>query len=193
LAVPAALLTLSFVFAMLGKSFRSLAKWVFPSVDPRKLAGFVLVLLLAGCGGGNSKPSTSAGRLVSGPGFSFQAPEGGETGRTLRAVTIKRNGAIISVTVFRLAKPYTAAVRAKTIRELDATLKQLAAAEHGKLTQTEDMTVAGQRARAYTIERDGKPDERLVYVLRGRREYQLFCNDDRAVCDRVFATFRLAA
>ena len=36
-------------------------------------------------------------------------------------------------------------------------------------------------------------DERLVYVLRGKREYQLFCNAESSVCDRVFATFTLAA
>src|SRR5947209_2403686 len=184
LAVRAPLLTLSFVFAMLGKSFRSLAKEVFPRVDPRKLALLALVLALAGCGG--SSPSVASERLVSGPGYSFRAPQGGTASRTLRSVTIKDGGSTISVTLFRLAKPYTSALRAKTIRELDAALRRLAAAEQGKLAQPEDITVAGERARSYTIQRAGKPDERLVYVLRGKREYQLFCNAESSVCDRVF-------
>ena len=102
----------------------------------------------------------------------------------------------MSVTRFKLARPYKTALFPKVSGELDGVASRLARAEHAKLAKSETITLAGRRARAYTIDRGGR-EERIAFVLAGRREYQLFCRYDRgsraeAACSSLFSSFRLA-
>jgi hypothetical protein len=173
---------------MLGKSFRSLARVVLPRANARKLAALALVCALAGCGGGAAKP---AAKRVTGSGYSFQAPADWKVTRSFRAVAASSGGSTASVTVFRLSKPFKQSLWPATVRELDAQLEKLAATEKGKLVSAKTVTVAGLQAREYRIDRTDKPDEQLVYVLRGRREYQLYCNDADA-CSMLVESFTLA-
>jgi hypothetical protein len=176
---------------MLGKSFRSLAVVLVPRVNARKLAPVALAVLLAGCGGSGAKPAPAAKR-VGGPGFSFRAPADWRVKKTLRSAEARNGQAIVSVTVFRLVRPYRPALWPKVVPELDRVAKDLAARVKGSVQSSATQTVAGEKARVYTIARSGE-DERIAFVLRGRREYQLFCRGAGAACDELFASFRLSA
>jgi len=181
---------------MLESSFRSLAGGLLPRVDPRKLAVPALVLVLAGCGGGGAKQPPAAQRIVRGAGYSISVPPGWTVTRTGRSAQARDGESVVSVTTFKLARPYTDTLFAKVSGELDGVASRLAHAEGGKLTKSETVTLAGRRARAYTIDRRGR-QERIAFVLAGRREYQLFCRYERAsraeaACSSLFMSFRLA-
>jgi hypothetical protein len=175
---------------MLCKSFRSLAEGFFPRVNARKLAPLALAALLAGCGG--SGAGSEAGKRVAGDGFSFRAPSGWQVKRAARTVEARDGQALVSVTVFRLAKPYRPALWPKVVPELDKVAGQLAGRVHGTVASSETRTVAGRKARAYAITRSGE-DERIAFVLEGRREYQLYCRGAGSACDTLLETFTLAA
>src|SRR5438132_1675153 len=103
---------------MLGKSFRSLARVTLPRANARKLAPLVLAGALAGCGGSAGTP-TGAGKRVSADGFAFRAPADWRVKRTLASVAAQKGGALVSVTVFRLAKPYSSTMWETVVPELD--------------------------------------------------------------------------
>jgi hypothetical protein len=172
-----------------------LARTVLPRVDPRKLAVAALVGALAGCGGRNGTAPQSQ-RSLQGDGYSVSVPPGWKVNRSGRVTQARDGASLVSVTRFRLVRPYTAALFPKVSRELDGVASQLARAEHGKLAKSETITIAGRRARAYTIDRGGR-EERVAFVLAGRREFQLFCRYERgsraeAACSSLFSSFRLA-
>jgi hypothetical protein len=175
---------------MLGRSFRSLARLVFPRVDARKLAPFVLAVALAGCGG--SAKEQVAGKRVNGTGFSFEAPADWRVSRGFRTVEARAGDALVSVTVFRLARPYRPADWHTVVPELDRVAHQLATRAQGKVEDAETRPIAGRDARAYAISRSGA-DERIAFVLDGRREYQLFCRGAGDACDRLLDSFTLSA
>jgi hypothetical protein len=191
LTVPAASVTLSFVLAMLRKSFRLLAKPVLPLSNARKLALLVLALALAGCGGGGA-PKQATGKRVGLTGFSFEAPGGWRVTRTPTSVAARRGGAIVSVTTFRLARTYRPALWPAVVPELYRVAQKLAARGHGTVRAARTRAIAGRRARVYDIARGGT-DERIAFVLEGRREYQLYCRGVGAACDRLLNSFSLAA
>lgn len=101
------------------------------------------------------------------------------------------------MTIFRLGRPYRAALWPAVVPQLDRVAAQLAGELSGKLGAGTTLTVGGRRSRRYEIayERDGKQlVERIGFVLSGRREYQLLCRyeNEPAACDRLFRSFRLA-
>ena len=112
--------------------------------------------------------------------------------RTARAVEAHEGSALVSVTVFRLAKPYEPALWPKVVPELDRVAQQLAARVQGKVESSETRMIAARKARAYAISRSGE-DERIAFVLDGRREYQLYCRGAGSACDTLLETFTLAA
>jgi hypothetical protein len=176
---------------MLGKSFRSVARAVFPLSNARKLAPLVLAFALAGCGG-SAGPKQAAGKRVAAAGFSFEAPAGWPVTRTPASVAAKQGAAIVSVTTFRLARRFRPALWPQVVTELDRVAQQLAARVHGKVRSAVTRTIARRRARVYEIVRAGE-DERIGFVLNGRREYQLYCRGAGAACDTLLASFTLAA
>jgi hypothetical protein len=129
-------------------------------------------------------------------GYSVSVPPGWKVTRSGRLTQARDGDSVVSVTRFRLARPYTAVLFPKVSGELDGVASQLARAEHGKLAKSETITLAGRRARAYTIDR-GVREERIAFVLAGRREFQLFCRYEpgsraEAACSSLFSSFRLA-
>jgi hypothetical protein len=123
--------------------------------------------------------------------------------RTARAVGARRDSALVSATAFTLVKPYSPALFARAAKELDGVAAELAARSHGELKAQGTTTVDGRRIRAYRF--TGRPatgaayDERIGFVLEGRREYQLLCQaasgagDPGGACALLFASFRLVA
>jgi hypothetical protein len=144
------------------------------------ICGAVAVLLIAaGCGGGGggsqSQAGAVSGQAVAGPGLSFRAPEDWKV--TVRPTSAEAKGdssALVSVTVLPLLKPYRLALFPRVVTELDRVASTLAKRLGGKVTSSETVTVAGRQAREYEIEHGGLVD-RITFVLRGKRNFQLAC------------------
>lgn len=147
--------------------------------------------MLAGCGGG-SGPKPAQGQHVAGTGFSFRAPAGWQVTKTEIAAQARHGDALLSVTTFRLARPYRPVLWPKVAAELDRVAKRLAVEVKGKVLSAETRTIAGRKARVYAISRPGV-DERIGFVLEGRREYQLFCRATAGDCDTLLSSFSLSA
>jgi hypothetical protein len=178
---------------MVGKSFPSLAGPIFPRPDARKLALLcVAAAVVGGCGGsgGGKKASPSVQRLR-GDAFAFTAPAGWQVSRGARSLAARKGAQLVSVTIFRLARQVTPALRARAVAELDRVAARLAAQEGGKVENARDEQVAGRDARAYDIVRSGD-GERIAFVLVGRREYQLYCRGTGEPCTQLFTSFTLS-
>jgi hypothetical protein len=150
-------------------------------------------LALAGCGG-----SATDGKRVRGPGFSFDAPADWKVVRRTGATSAAAGSRLVSVTVFPLVHAYSPILFSKAAAELDRVARSLAHRLGGRVADSATVTIAGRRARRYeiTFERGGNDVvERLAFVLRGKREYQLLCRfrrgEDDSPCERLLATFAL--
>ena len=102
--------------------------------------------------------------------------------------------------MFRLSRPFRAATWPAAVRELDRAAAGLAARLRGQVALRETETRGGLRFRSYRIEYEVKErelEQRLSFLLRGRREYQLLCRltvppnerSDQA-CDLLRDSFR---
>jgi hypothetical protein len=158
------------------------------------------VLALAGCGGGDGEP-----RTVSGPGFTFSAPAGWDVdvgGRSASASPEPGATELVSVRVFRLARPFRPELWRSIEPELDRVAGELAEQLGGSIDARATVVVDGRRAKRYDIryEREGKEIvERTAFVLKGRRELQLLCRYDagdaeegQRACELLFETLRVA-
>lgn len=167
-----------------------MARLILPRLNPRKLALVLLVLALvafvAGCGG--SAHTATKSRLVGGDGFVFRAPVDWKVRRSARTVQSKSGDALVSVTIFALPRPFRPPLWSKAVEELDRVARQLAKREQAKLTSSETTRIAGRPARVYELDHAGV-QERLGFVLLGRREYELFCRGAGADCDMLFSSF----
>ena len=179
----------------MGKSFRSLARRLFPAGNPRKrrLVALTALLLLAGCGGGGGASKQEVTQGFRGQGYRAQAPQGWEIRRGLRSVTARRSASLVSVTVFPLVKRYRPGLFDQIVPELDRVASQLARREGATVSSRRTEKVAERDARVYELARSGAK-ERIAFVLAGRREFQLYCkpSTDHA-CDLLFSSFRIAA
>jgi hypothetical protein len=140
---------------------------------------------------------------VAGSGFRVFLPAGWTVQRARNEVGARRGSAIVSVTVFTLLKSYSPELFTRAARELDGVAAKLAAQSRGRLTERATTTVDGLRIRAYRF--TGRPstgpayEERIGFVLQGKREYQLLCQaaagagDPDGACALLFASFQLAA
>jgi hypothetical protein len=136
----------------------------------------VLVALAAGCGGGGGTATTEpTGQAVSGPGFSFRAPEDWTVKVAPTSATASQGeDRLVSVTVLPLLRPYKPALFPRVVEELDRLAATLATRLRGELTSSRSTAAAGGRAREYEIEHAGLVD-RITFVLRGKREFELSC------------------
>jgi hypothetical protein len=167
--------------AILRGSFRSLARAGLP---------LALVFILSACGGG-TKSTVVSTRVVHGPGYSFTAPSGWKTTRTLRTVAVSGEGSSVSVITSTLQKPYRPALFAAATRELDGLAAKLAAEVGKPLSQKQTVEVGGQKIRAYRF-----GSARVGFFFVDRREYELLCRlptdgrDARGACALLFESFK---
>jgi hypothetical protein len=163
-----------------------------------------LVFLLGACGGGSKTAGPTANMTVKGPGFRFEAPAGWTAASTLRAAEARRDAAgsaLVSATDFTLLKPYSPSLFAAAAKELDRVAAKLAAQSHSTLAQTTTVVVDGRRIRAYRLtvhpSSGAAFDERIGFVLRGKREVQLLCRapvgagDPDGACGLLYSSFKL--
>jgi hypothetical protein len=167
-------------------------------VDRYKRAlGAGVVVVLSACGGGGA-----ATRVVSGTGFTFEAPRGWEIVRTARQVQAAQGHggvAIIGVSRFALLRVFRAALWGKVVHELDGAADAIARQQRGSVTDAKDVTLSGLRARRYKVAYDlrgHKLVEELAFVLRGKTEYLLLCRYEQSgsasACDSLMTSFTLS-
>jgi hypothetical protein len=161
----------------------------------RRQALLLLVLpILAGCGSGGHS-NASADRAVAGPGFRFMVPDGWKVTHTRNGVTVADDGRLVEVSTFPLARRYDDSLFSAVEKELNARMAVLARDSGGTVTPAKPVTVAGIRSHSYRVESDGMVDE-YVFVLRGKREFQLLCrrksSDSDDHCKLLATSFRVA-
>jgi hypothetical protein len=154
------------------------------------------VLVAAGCGGTRARAFT-----VTGAGYSFSAPGGWavhRSSRQLEAAERKGSVALIEVSRFALIRAFRPQLWTKAVKELDGVARRLADQQHGTVSASSDVTVASLRARRYDVaySLDSRQVvETLVFVLRGKTEYQLLCRYERgkssSACSLLLRSFRL--
>lgn len=152
----------------------------------RKLIPLAAAAVLAGCGGGGAAATQS----VSGEGFSFAAPSSWKIVRTAGTVSVRNEGALLSVTAIGLRRAYRPELWPKVVPELDRVAAEFAQRERGKVTASRTVIIGGRRARQYDIDAPGAR-ERVTFLLVGRREYQLLCTNAEDDCDAFLESFRL--
>ena len=164
------------------------------------LSTVAAALLLAGCGGGG-KGSPLEARAVRGPGFGVSVPRTWSVEQGPQRIDARPGATsdeLVSVVVFRLVRPFRPELWPRVVGELDGVVDRLAAGLHARIDSAQNVTVAGERARRYELsyERAGrKLRQRIVFVLRGRNEYQLLCRwrpngEEPAACRLLVETFR---
>ena len=135
------------------------------------------------------------GQAVAGPGFRFTAPDGWKVTHTQNGVTAADGGSLVEVSTFPLARPYSDTLFAAVEKELKARMDTLVQDGGGTLSPGKPVTVAGIRSHSYRIASDGMVDD-YVFVLRGKREYQLLCrrkaSDSDDHCRLLLTSFRTA-
>jgi len=141
-----------------------------------------------------------------GPGFAFSVPAAWTVKRAGTAVTARGSGGddapLVSATAYKLARAYSPALFPVAAKELDGVAAKLAAASNGTVTESVTTTVDGTQIRAYrfTAHPEGHPatDDRVGFLLEGKREFQLLCSapagagDPDGACALLFSTFRAA-
>ncbi|HVN62136.1 MAG TPA: hypothetical protein VMT59_12780 [Gaiellaceae bacterium] len=134
-----------------------------------------------------------------GDGFSFAAPGSWTVTRTGTTVAASHGGDTVSVTTFRLTKPYRAQLWKQAVTELDQVAAKLATELKGTVVASRTVKVGSSTARQYDLAftKDGEQlVERITFVLLGRREYELLCRyeagKDEPACSQLLASFRPA-
>lgn len=121
-------------------------------------------------------------------------PDGWQVTRTRNGVTVAHDGSLVEVSTFPLARPYDSTLFSAVAKELNARMAVLAKESGGTVTAGRPVTVAGIRSHSYQVASDGMVDE-YVFVLRGKREFQLLCrrrssgSDDH--CKLLATSFRV--
>ncbi len=148
----------------------------------------LLATILAGCGGSRGKSV-----VVTGADYSFSAPAGWSIAHTGRRVSVSQGNEIVQVSTFPLARAYTPALFDAVQPEIARVATQLKNQLHATLA-SRTLDVAGRRAWQYDLVH-GSVFEQVTFVLRGKREYQLYCRrgtgDSDAACARLVDSFSL--
>ena len=162
-----------------------------------------MTLILAACG---TSGSSEGSQQLRGLGFTAQAPAGWEVERPPRTVLAGSPDGPESVAVanFRLAKPFRPELWVEAVAELNDVAARLAErlGPSALVVRSSSTTLDGRRGRRYFIDyrRDGLAmQDRVFFLLNGRREYQLTCRivvdeDDADIeaCDELTRSFRLS-
>jgi hypothetical protein len=178
-------------------SFRWFIRRSIPLRNPRKQAiPALVVLLLAGCGGGSDD---HAEQRVRGTGYAFWGPAEWQVARRPMEIRLEQGTDLLSVRRYALQREFEPQLWAQVVPELDRAAGQVAVQQNGAVTERRTTKIAGRDARHYEIdyEHDGKKlTEELGFVLRGKSEYLLLCRYERGgttdACERLLATFALS-
>jgi len=175
-------------------------RWFVRGFIPLRNAGkqaipALIVLLLAGCGGGGDG---QAEQRVRGTGYVFSAPAEWQVNRRLSEIRAEDGTDLLSVRRYPLQREFQPQLWNEVVPELDQAADGVAAQQNATVKERRTMKIAGRDARHYTIDYEHQGQdltEELGFVLRGKTEYLLLCRyergGDRGACERLLATFTL--
>jgi hypothetical protein len=159
------------------------------------------MITVAACGGGaNGGQPSPSGQVVRGDGYVFSGPDGWKLSQTPQGATLtpaSRGESLVSVTTFRLVRPFRSAAWSRAEHELDGVADRLAR-QLGGGVQSRETLGTGVREYLLAYERKGaKLNQRIRFVLRGRREYELLCrwkaaDGEPSACGQLLTSFRLS-
>jgi hypothetical protein len=183
----------SFVAGMLRWSFRSSSDpRLFPRPGQGKQAAAVVVAIVALSGCGGSGDGDASSQVVAGAGYRFAAPGDWEVRADGRTREASAGDQAVSVTRFRLARPYRPALWPAVVQELDGVATRLAEGLGATVAERRTTRIAGRRGRLYRLDGADDGTTRIGFVLDGRTEYQLLCRGEAgSACARLFTSFRL--
>jgi hypothetical protein len=172
---------------------------MYPRSGPWKPSVLLVgLLVLAGCGGGSKPKRVEFHQIATVRGAHVEIPSGWGARRTPTTISASPSAGsdeLVSASVFRLLKPYSASLWPRVVPELDRAARQLAGELKATVGASRTVTVGGGKARQYdlTFLRDGRRvNERLTFVLRARSEYQLLCrwgDKQPQACDSLVSSF----
>jgi hypothetical protein len=93
----------------------------------------------------------------------------------------------VSVAVTALAKPFRPSLWHEAVKEMDVRARQFASTAGIVVARSSTQQVGGERARIYEL----GDSRRLAFVLRGRRNYTLYCRHAGDACEQLFSSFRI--
>jgi hypothetical protein len=160
-------------------------------------------LILAACGGGGA--TAEEWRTIRGEGYAARVPAGWELERPPRTVAAANPDGpeTVSIGVFRLSKPFDAALWSEAVAELNDVAARLAErlSPTARVERSRDGILQGRRGRFYEIRYrrdDVELVDRVVFLLVDTREYQLTCRIAVAepgpgteACAELHRSFRL--
>jgi hypothetical protein len=116
----------------------------------------------------------------------------------IEAAERKGSVALVEVSRFALLRAFRPQLWPKAVKELDDDARRLAGQQHGTVSASSDVSVASLRARRYDVAYSlggRQVVETLVFVLRGKNEYQLLCRYERgkssSACGLLLRSFKL--
>jgi hypothetical protein len=151
-----------------------------------KQALLLLTVILAGCGG--SAAPKQQWRVVELRSFRFQVPKGWKATVGKDRYSARHGADFVDAESFPLARVYRPALFDKVEVELGARMAQVAKQTGGTVSASRTVTPGGIRSHAYDV-KVGKRIDTYTFVLRGKRELQLLCSADAAVCDHLISSF----
>jgi hypothetical protein len=109
--------------------------------------------------------------------------------------TASSGSELVQVATFPLAKPYSVALFPTVRKELATRMAQVAKESGGTITGRSVATPAGIKSNVYEV-RVGDHVDEYVFVLRGKREYQLLCrrkaSSSEDFCAKLVSSFALS-
>ena len=120
--------------------------------------------------------------------FHFDVPQGWTVSHTPGRTTAKDGSDMVQVATFALVRAYDRSLFGKVEVELAARMKTLAQQTGGTVDGHSTVTAGGIRSHSYDVRVDGRTDT-YVFVLKGKREFQLLCSAGDAVCARFVSSF----
>jgi hypothetical protein len=170
--------------AIVAESFRLVTARLIPRPCRYKQALLLALLILAGCGGSGAPKAGPASQIVRGAGFHFRAP----ASWAVKGSTASSGSQRVEVATFALVHAYADGLFTRVQRELDGRMAAVAKQTGGSVVAHRVVSASGIRSHSYDV-RVGDHTDTYTFVLRGKREFQLLCSADKAVCHELVTSF----
>jgi hypothetical protein len=121
----------------------------------------------------------------------FQVPKSWPVVSRRTGANASKDHDLVQVDTFPLARTYTPKLFTRVESELRVRMAAVAAKTGGTVQGHSVVDAGGIKSHSYDVRVGGRTDI-YTFVLRGKREYQLLCSADDAVCGHLIASFAVA-